>query len=123
MFETSVYLAYYKDVIFAIVALLNYIGMYLHRYDDSNQGHPNALPETLHAQIILISLTGLFILVTVLHDFDKAFYQQYRRFFGKFRQETINQSKRSPPSKDVRAKSKNGPVEAPQRSQSFAVWL
>lgn len=82
MFETTVYLAYYKDVIFAMVALLNYIGMYIHSYDDEKQGQ--TVPEVLHTQIILITLTGVFILVTILHDFDKAFYQQYRKFFGKF---------------------------------------
>ena len=32
MFETTVYLAYYKDIIFAIITLLNYIGMYLNGY-------------------------------------------------------------------------------------------
>lgn len=32
MFETTVYLAYYKDVIFAIITLFNYIGMYLNYY-------------------------------------------------------------------------------------------
>lgn len=33
MFESTVYLAYYKDVIFASVTLLNYIGMYMHNYE------------------------------------------------------------------------------------------
>jgi len=56
-----------------------------------------------------------------LHDFDKAFYQQYRKFFGKFQQEIID-SQDAPNSKPSPAK-KNGPAEAPQRSQSFAVWL
>lgn len=73
MFETTVYLAYYKDIIFAMVTLLNYIGMYIHSYDEEKVG--SSIPAVLHSQIILISLTGVFILVTVLHDFDKAFYQ------------------------------------------------
>ena len=73
MFETTVYLAYYKDIIFSMVALLNYIGMYIHSYEDEKVN--KSIPAVLNAQIILISLTGVFILVTVLHDFDKAFYQ------------------------------------------------
>jgi len=46
MFETTVYLAYYKDVIFAMVALLNYIGMYIHNYEEEKLG--SSLPEVLH---------------------------------------------------------------------------
>lgn len=39
IFECTVYLAYFKDVIFAMVTLLNYIGMYLHNYEgDQNLG-------------------------------------------------------------------------------------
>jgi hypothetical protein len=29
MVEATVYLAYYKDIIFASITLLNYVGMYL----------------------------------------------------------------------------------------------
>jgi hypothetical protein len=36
MFETTVYLAYYKDVVFAINTLFNYIGMYLNFFDHRN---------------------------------------------------------------------------------------
>lgn len=35
MFETTVYLAYYKDIIFATITLINYTGMYAHNYDDA----------------------------------------------------------------------------------------
>ena len=39
IFECTVYLAYFKDVIFAMVTLLSYIGMYLHNYEgDQNLG-------------------------------------------------------------------------------------
>ena len=31
MFEAVVYLAYYKDIIFASITLLNYVGMFLYR--------------------------------------------------------------------------------------------
>jgi hypothetical protein len=29
MFETTIYLAYYKDIVFALVSLINYAGMYV----------------------------------------------------------------------------------------------
>lgn len=77
MFETTVYLAYYKDVVFAMVTLLNYIGMYIHNYDDASK-HPEKhgmITQVMHTQIVLMSITFVFIIVTVLHDFDKAFYQ------------------------------------------------
>jgi hypothetical protein len=35
-FESTIYLAYYKDVIFSSVTLLNIIGMYLFNFDDRN---------------------------------------------------------------------------------------
>jgi hypothetical protein len=37
IFETSIYLAYYKDVIFAMITLLNYVGMYVHNYDKTKK--------------------------------------------------------------------------------------
>ena len=49
MFETVVYLAYYKDVIFAMVTLLNYIGMYIHNYEEKHETGPiDELPPVLH---------------------------------------------------------------------------
>jgi hypothetical protein len=47
MFETTVYLAYYKDVIFAMVTLLNYIGMYIHNFDGEVSKN-TVLDEVLH---------------------------------------------------------------------------
>jgi hypothetical protein len=35
-FESSIYLAYYKDAIFSFVTLLNYIGMYFFNFDPRN---------------------------------------------------------------------------------------
>ena len=80
MFECTVYLAYYKDVIFASVTLLNYIGMYMHNYEGSKD--LDTLRDVVHCQLTLILMTIAFIIVTVLHDFDKAFYQQYRKFYS-----------------------------------------
>jgi hypothetical protein len=35
-FETTIYLAYYKDVIFSMITLLNYIGMYFNNFEAGN---------------------------------------------------------------------------------------
>ena len=74
----------------------------------------------MQCQISLIVLTSVFIIVTILHDFDKAFYQQYKKFFNKFRNFEIEQksSKDDPLMKKGKAVEKTG-----QRSQSFALWL
>ena len=34
--EMSIYLAYYKDIIFSIITLTNYVGMYLHYLKTNN---------------------------------------------------------------------------------------
>jgi hypothetical protein len=39
-FESTVYLAYYKDVIFSLVTLLNFIGIYLHNFDEPDDQSP-----------------------------------------------------------------------------------
>lgn len=85
MFETVVYLAYYKDVIFAMITLLNYVGMYIHNQEDIEANPEDQVAEVEQCQITLISLTSFFILVTLLHDFDKVFYRQYNKFYGKFK--------------------------------------
>jgi hypothetical protein len=71
MFEATVYLAYYKDIIFSLITLLNYIGIYL------NNKENHKLEHFLKLLISFISIISLFILVTFLHDFDKSFYRQY----------------------------------------------
>jgi hypothetical protein len=83
MFEATVYLAYYKDIIFALITLLNYIGIYL------NNKENHKLEHFLKLLISFISIISLFILVTFLHDFDKCFYRQYQKFFTKYRQNRI----------------------------------
>ena len=75
MFETTIHLAYYKDIIFAIITLLNYIGMYLSNIEkyDPTRRDPELI-EVLKLQKAFMSLTAVFIAVTLLHDFDKVFY-------------------------------------------------
>jgi hypothetical protein len=69
MVEATVYLAYYKDIIFASITLLNYIGMYLNSRDNRD------LDRMVDLLIAFISVISVFILVTFLHDFDKCFYR------------------------------------------------
>lgn len=79
MFEATVYLAYYKDIIFAMITLLNYIGMYLNTEDRHD------LEYFIKVLISFISIISVFIAVTFMHDFDKCFYRQYSKFYGKYR--------------------------------------
>jgi hypothetical protein len=53
-FESTIYLAYYKDAIFAMITMLNYIGMYLSHYDTRNQRRFLALKQVEKCQISLI---------------------------------------------------------------------
>jgi hypothetical protein len=36
-FESTIYLAYYKDVVFSSITLINFIGIYLFNFDDRNE--------------------------------------------------------------------------------------
>jgi|LauGreDrversion4_2_1035121.scaffolds.fasta_scaffold167459_2 hypothetical protein len=72
-FESSIYLAYYKDAIFSMVTLLNYIGMFLFNFDPRNN-KKSKTDGVQNCQISLIVILSFFIVVTVLHDFDKVFY-------------------------------------------------
>jgi hypothetical protein len=85
MFEATVYLAYYKDIMFAFITLLNYIGMYLYNTDviSPHEGSEKHKSVT-NLQIAFISLISVFIIVTLLHDFDKVFYRQYSKFYSKY---------------------------------------
>lgn len=73
--EMSIYLALYKDVIFGLVTLLCYIGMYI--YPDNE--------EIDHFLIVLIAVSGVFILITLIFDYDKAFYLKYRMFYIQYK--------------------------------------
>lgn len=53
-FESTIYLAYYKDAIFAMITLFNYIGMYLNNYDHRNSNKETRLPQVEKCQISLI---------------------------------------------------------------------
>ncbi|CDW72569.1 UNKNOWN [Stylonychia lemnae] len=116
LIEMSIYLAYYKDVMFSITTLLNYVGMFIH----NNQ--KEFFTVYVHNALIgMITITSVFIFMTIVYDYDKAFYLKHRIYDKKFNviQEKLNQM-----SKD-RNKSSNQKDENPlyERSQSFAVWL
>ena len=40
-------------------------------------------------QISLIVILSLFIVVTILHDFDKVFYLQYAKFYNKHKERRL----------------------------------
>lgn len=71
-FESTIYLAYYKDVIFSLFTLLNFVGMYYFNFDKRNE--KTFEPVVQKCEISLIVILSFFVVVTVLHDFDKVFY-------------------------------------------------
>ena len=73
--EMSIFLANFKDVVFALVTLNCYLGMFL--YTDN--------PQMNIPLIVFISVTGLFILITLAFDYDKAFYLKYRIFYFQYK--------------------------------------
>jgi hypothetical protein len=88
VFESTIYLAYYKDAIFSLITLMNYIGMYLFNFDHRNKKSSQAI-EVENCQISLIVILSLFIVVTILHDFDKVFYLQYSKFYNKHKERRL----------------------------------
>lgn len=72
-FESTIYLAYYKDIVFSFITWLNIIGMYLFNFDRRNENDP---PDTFvfDWEISFIVVLAVFMLITILHDFDKVFY-------------------------------------------------
>lgn len=83
--EMSIYLANFKDVIFATVTLLCYIGMFV--YTDNSELNPHL--------IVFMSITGAFILITLIFDYDKAFYLKYRMFYIQYKNLKHKASKKS----------------------------
>jgi hypothetical protein len=128
--EMSIYLAYYKDVIFSLITLVNFVGMYIHNQGPSHQYVQNCL-------IALISISSAFILMTVLHDYDKAFYLKYKLYFRKFNSLEKDKHKSSKKKQKATKSGLEGGADGGgafggggadenqlyERSQSFAVWL
>lgn len=86
MFEATVFLAYYKDIMFAMITLLNYIGIYMNLEERHDRHDLDYFKKVL---ISFMSVISVFIGVTFLHDFDKVFYRQYSKFYGKYQQNRI----------------------------------
>ena len=95
--EMNIYLAYKKDIMFSIMTLIDFVGMYVYNntwYNCSNDGNCDTNKFTnpiypyqeyvLKYIIVLISITSLFILVTMIHDWDKVFYLKYRLYYKSY---------------------------------------
>ena len=80
LIEMSIYLAYYKDVVFSLITLVNFIGMYIH-----NKESNLFTTYVTNCLIALISISSAFILLTILHDYDKAFYMKHQIYERKFK--------------------------------------
>ena len=123
MFETTIYLAYYKDIVFALVSLVNYAGMYINNLvkneeevDKDKPAYKEFFEWIMTCQIVLMSLLLTFILFTLAHDFNKVFYRQYEVHIEKDKK---MQEAKSNPSK---IKHKDFKFEVPVRTKSFAAW-
>jgi hypothetical protein len=74
--ETSIFLTEYKDVIFAGITLFCYLGVYLYPYN----------PELDSFLLVISIILGVFIIVTLIFDYDKAFYMKYKIFYYQYKQ-------------------------------------
>lgn len=81
LIEMCIYLAYYKDVIFSIVTLTNYVGMYFNYENHGEKVYDYSVKRCI---IAMISISSAFILMTIIHDYEKAFYMKYRLYYKKF---------------------------------------
>lgn len=80
LIEMCIYLAYFKDIIFSLVTLMNYVGLLLYQTQ-----HKMFNQSIVTCLITMISMTGVFILFTLIHDYDKAFYLKYKRFYKRYK--------------------------------------
>ena len=66
-------------------------------------------------------------MVTLILDFDKAFYRKYQMYFHKFKNMRLDKSDRSSKQNSQKVNKKNGrsknSIIVKDRSQSFAYWL
>lgn len=88
--EMTVYLAYYKDVIFGTFTSINFIGMYLYQQNpdivNGSSGNYSPKQEQINTAIIaFISLSFVFLITTLVLDYQQAFYLKYRMYFTKFK--------------------------------------
>ena len=87
--EMSIYLTYYKDVVFSTATLINYYGMlYISRQelDEANMVKKTTLltfslyqdktNEIYIWLIIMVTLNSIWLLVTLITDYDCAFYRK-----------------------------------------------
>ena len=94
--EMNIYLAYKKDIMFSIMTLIDFVGMYVynntwqncsldHNCDTNKFSDKYPYKDyVLTYIIVLISITSLFILVTMIHDWDKVFYLKYRLYYKSY---------------------------------------
>lgn len=65
-----IYLAYYKDVIFSLVTLINFIGIYNSHLSDNNDSHTDENPHKFDkidvCMITVIAISTIFIIITLV---------------------------------------------------------
>lgn len=78
--ELSIYMAYYKDVIFGIVSIIVKIGIYFHRFGPDDIILHTYLRTTV---ITLFCIDVIFSVVTLLHSYKKVFYLKEYQYMQK----------------------------------------
>jgi len=82
--EMSIYITYYKDVMFSLVTLANFVGMLIvSREQETQEQKANGMAGLLQTTkqirvwlIVMVTLNSVWLVVTLLSDFDSAFYRK-----------------------------------------------
>jgi hypothetical protein len=78
-----IYLSYYKDIVFSLMTVLIYIGIFVNTMMPYNLKRiDNSIRVCL---ITLIVLSGIFIVFTIIFDYEKAFFMKYRKYYITFK--------------------------------------
>jgi len=92
--EMSINLTYYKDIIFAMATLVNFVGMLLmslYRKNNYYEYDKHLDPQTYRFDkreeeiiqkwlVTMVTLNSLFLLTVMIHDFKSAFYLKAKEF-------------------------------------------
>lgn len=85
--EMSIYITYYKDVMFSLLTLVNFVGMLIVSQEQlaqesvfADQASSSSYVAKTHQisnwLIVMVVLNVIWLVVTVITDFDSAFYRK-----------------------------------------------
>jgi hypothetical protein len=82
--EMSIYIAYYKDIMFAFINVTVFIGIYFSLFSYSYSS------MVRHTALILFIVGLSFVAITIIHSFQSVFYLKYQRYLKR-----LNRMKKS----------------------------